>query len=292
VSDIGDPAGAQLSAELSTLGADARRVLAALAVLGRAPVSVDTVGEVSRVWDARPALDELDRRRLIVRESGNRLSVTPAVQGRLKSLLATEDEVDGVVQGLTRRAEDGRLAPGDIEAVDEATRIATETGRWAPLLRLAQASEATLAGTQRVDVWTRVVERRLEAARALGDQAAAAHAQQELDNLAAMEAPTRVVTTATEERAAAAPPAERAGMAWPFVLLVGLALAAAGTGLGYLLGSETSDATTVTETSPAQTEVMTETATGPTTTVTTTATETQTQTETEIQTVTETVPGR
>ena len=72
------------------------------------------------------------------------------------------------------------------------------------------------------------------------------------------------------------------------------ALAAAGAGLGYLLGSETSDATTVTETSPVETEAVTETATGPTTTVTTTSTETvtETQTVTEPQTVTETVPGR
>ena len=51
--------------------------------------------------------------------------------------------------------------------------------------------------------------------------------------------------TTTEEPA----PAARGGVAWPLVLLVGLALAAAGMGLGYLLGSETSDATTVTETS-------------------------------------------
>jgi hypothetical protein len=290
VSDLGDPAGSRLSAELSSLDADARRVAATLAVLGRAPVSVETLGEVSGVRDARPAVEELDRRRLIARVPGDRLSVAPEVQGRLKRLLASEDEVGAVLQGLTRRAEDGRLAAGDIDAVNEATRVASETGRWPELLRLAQAAEPTLATTNRLEDWTQIVERRLEAARALGDEAAAAHAQRELDRLAAMDAPTRVVTV-TEERTA---PAEKSGMMWPLVLLVGLALAAAGAGLGYLLGSETSDATTVTETSPVETEAVTETATGPTTTVTTTSTETvtETQTVTEPQTVTETIPGR
>ena len=290
MSDLGDPAGSRLSAELSSLDADARRVAATLAVLGRAPVSVETLGEVSRVRDARSAVEELERRRLIARVPGDRLSVAPEVQGRLKRLLASEDEVGAVLQGLTRRAEDGRLAAGDIDAVNEATRVASETGRWPELLRLAQAAEPTLATTNRLGEWTQIVERRLEAARALGDEAAAAHAQRELDRLAAMDAPTRVVTV-TEERAA---PAEKSGMMWPLVLLVGLALAAAGVGLGYLLGSETSDATTVTEISRVETEAVTETATGPTTTVTTTSTETvtETQTVTEPQTVTETVPGR
>jgi hypothetical protein len=287
VSDVGDPTGAQLSAELNTLDADARRVVGALAVLGRAPVSVETLGEVSGARDARRAVEELDRRRLIARLPGGRLSVAPGVQGRLKRLLAADDEVDAVLRGLIRRAEDGRLAAGDIDAVNEATRVASESGRWPQVLRLAQASEATLAGTQRVDIWTRIVERRLEAARALGDEAAAAHAQRELDSLAAMSAPTRVVT-ATEERAQA--PADRRGTMWPLLVLVALALAAAGVGLGYLIGNETADATTVTESTPTQTEVVTETATSPTETVTTTQTETQTVTEP--QTVTETVPGR
>lgn len=285
MSDLGDPTGAQLSAELRSLGAHAHRVLAALAVLGQAPVSVATLGEVTG-GDVRSAIEELDQQGLIVREPGDRVSVAPEVRGRLKSLIATDDQVDAVLRGLTRRAEDGRLSAGDLDAVNEATRVAAETGRWAALLRLAQAAEPTLAGTHRVEVWTPIVERRLEAARALGDQAAAAHAQRELDNLAVMEAPTRVITE-TEER-----PADRGGgVAWPLVLLVGLALGAAGAGLGYLIGNESSDAATVTETSRAQT--VTETATGSTTTttLTTTTTETETQTVTEAQTVTETVTG-
>jgi hypothetical protein len=263
-------------------------------VLGRATVSVETLAEFSGVRDVRPAVEELDRRRLVARVPGDRLSVAPGVQGRLRRLLAAEDEVDAVLRGLIRRAEDGRLTAGDIDAVNEATRVASETGRWRELLRLAQASEPALSTTNRVEDWAQIVERRLEAARALGDEAAAAHAQRELDRLAAMGAPTRVMTVA-EERAAPAP-AERSGMMWPLIVLVGLALAAAGIGLGYLIGNETSDATTVTETTPTETEAVTETATSPAATVevttTATQTETETQTVTEPQTVTVTVTGR
>jgi hypothetical protein len=288
VSGIGDPGGAQLSAELNTLDFNARRVLAALAVLGRAPVSVETLGEISGVSDARRVVEELDRRRLITREPGDRASVAPEVQGRVKRLLATDDEVDAVLQGLIRRSEDGRLSAGDIDAVDEATRVASETGRWPEVLRLAQASEPTLSTTHRLDAWTRITERRLEAARALGDEAAAAHAQRQLDRLAVMGTPTEVTRASTE--VVSAPP-DRRGTSWPLVVLAGIALAAAGAGLGYLIADQTSEAATVTESSPTETEVVTET-TGSTTTVevTTTATETSSVTETVTETQTVTVP--
>lgn len=289
MSDLGDPGGARLSTELGTLDFNARRVLAELAVLGRAPVSVETLGEISGVSDARPAIEELDRRRLITREPGDRASVAPEVQGRLKRLLATDDEVDAVLQGLIRRAEDGRLSAGDIDAVDEATRVASETGRWPAVLRLAQASEPTLSTTHRLDAWTRITERRLEAARALGDDAAAAHAQRQLESLAVMGAPTEVMRR-TETEVVSAPP-DRRGTSWPLVVLAGIALAAAGAGLGYLIADQTSEATTVTESSPTETDVVTET-TGSTTTVevTTTATETSSVTETVTETQTVTVP--
>lgn len=288
MSDLGDQAGRQLSAELSTLDVDARRALAALAVLGRSPVSAGTLAELSGVRDAGAAIEELLRRRLIGREPGDRLSVAPAVQGRLRHVLATDDEVDAVLQGLIRRAEDGRLAPGDIDAVDAATRVASETGRWPALLRLAQASDPTLASTQRVDVWTRIVERRMEAARALGDEAAAAHAQQELDRLAVMGAPTRVMTTETEVVRPA--PERSGGVNWPLAVLAGVALAALGIGLGYLIADQSSETTTVTESSPTETEVVTETGSATTVqeTTTVTSTEVQTVTSTEVQTVTET----
>lgn len=291
MSDLGDQSGAQLSAELGTLSGDARHVLASLAVFGRAPVSVPALAELSGIGDVRPAVQELEGRRLVRRQADDVVSLDPAVQARLKRLLATDDETDAVIAGLIHRAEDGRLEAVDVDAVDEGTRVASESGRWPQVLRLAQAAEPTLSAAQRVDPWTRIVERRLEAARALGDERAAAHARQELDRLAATGATTRVMTTQTEV-AASAQPAARDGTNWPLVVLAGIALAALGIGLGYLIGDQTAETTTITESTPTETEVVTETGQATTVQQTTTESETVTVPETvvETQTVTVTVP--
>jgi len=74
-------------------------------------------------------------------------------------------------------------------------------------------------------------------------------------------------------------------------VLAGVALAGAGVGLGYLIGNETAEGTTITQTSPSSTEVVIKTATGPTTTVEEATTETHTETETQTVTETETVGG-
>jgi hypothetical protein len=55
------------------------------------------------------------------------------------------------------------------DAVVELTRIAAETGRWAELLRLAEAAQTALSTTHRVEDWIEIVERRLEAARVVGE---------------------------------------------------------------------------------------------------------------------------
>jgi hypothetical protein len=205
VSDIGDRDEAQLSEELGTLDPNARYVVAALAVLGR-PASLQALGEVSGVPDPRPAVTELERRRLITREPGELVSVPDPVQGRLMRLLPTE----------------------------------------------------------------------------------AAHARRQLDRLAAMGAPTEVMRTSTETVSA---PPDRRGTNWPLAVLAGVALAAAGVGLGYLIADQTSEATTVTESSPAETQTVTGTGSTTTVEVTTTATETSTVTETATVTETVTVPG-
>ena len=51
----------------------------------------------------------------------------------------------------------------------ELTRIAAETGRWAELLRLAEAAQTAPSTTHRVEDWVEIVERRLEAARVVGE---------------------------------------------------------------------------------------------------------------------------
>ena len=76
--------------------------------------------------------------------SRDRYAVAAGVQGRLRRLLASADVVDRVLRGFIVIAEDGRLTIDDLDAVLELTRLAAETGRWAELLRLAEAAESVL----------------------------------------------------------------------------------------------------------------------------------------------------
>ena len=211
---------ARIEAELSSLDPGARSVLAALAVCGRASLSVEELGEVTQLSDLRLTLAELERRGLVVRD-GDRFSLAPPERGPLKRLLASVDAVDRVLRALIRIAEDGRLTLDDLDAVLELTRIAAQTGRWAELLRLAEAAEATLSTTRRVEEWVEIVERRLEAARAVGDSEAAMRAEQELARLRARAGPGGGVGTTVAVLAAAA-------------------IGAVGFGVGYLIGDQSS----------------------------------------------------
>jgi hypothetical protein len=279
---------AQLTAELRALDPDARLVLGVFAVAARASLSVAELAEIAGLPDARPAVAELERRGLVVRENGDRYAVAPAVQGRLKRVLASADVVDRVLRAFIQIAEDGRLTIDDLDAVAELTRVAAETGRWAELLRLAEAAESTLSTTRRVEAWVVIVERRLEAARVLGDTRAASRAEAELDRVAR----TGGVTTVGYPEAEESSPS--GGPSTALALLGAAVVGAVGIGVGYAIGDQTSegsDTTTLTETvSSTETETVTE--EGGTETVTETgATVTETETVTETVTETETVVG-
>jgi hypothetical protein len=279
---------AQLTAELRALDPDARLVLGVFAVAARASLSVAELAEIAGLPDARPAVAELERRGLVVRENGDRYAVAPAVQGRLKRVLASADVVDRVLRAFIQIAEDGRLTIDDLDAVAELTRVAAETGRWAELLRLAEAAESTLSTTRRVQAWVEIVERRLEAARVLGDTRAASRAEAELDRIARTAAATTVAYPEAEESSPSGGPSTA------LALLGAAVVGAVGIGVGYAIGDQTSegsDTTTLTETvSSTETETVTE--EGGTETVTETgATVTETETVTETVTETETVVG-
>ena len=283
---------AQLTAELRALDPDARLVLGVFAVVGRASLSLAELAEIGGLPDARPAVAELERRGLVVRADGDRYAVAPAVQGRLKRVLASADVVDRVLRAFIRIAEDGRLTIDDLDAVAELTRVAAETGRWAELLQLAEAAESTLSTTRRVEAWVDIVERRLEAARVLGDTKAASRAEAELDRIARTAGATTVAYTEAEETTPSGGPSTA------LALLGAAVVGAIGIGVGYAIGdqtSEESDATTLTET-VSSTETVTITEEGGTATETETVTETgatvtETETATETVTETETVVG-
>ncbi len=244
-------------AELGSLDPGARLVLGALAVVAPASLSVEELGEITEVSEAQLALAELERRGLVLRE-GDRYSLAPEEQGRLKRLFASLDTVDRVLRGFIDIAEDGRLTLDDLDAILGLTRIAAETGHWEELLRLAEAAETTLSTTRRVEDWAEIVERRLEAAQAVGDSEAAKSAQHELDHLKS--AGGGVSTTAAVVTAAA--------------------IGAIALGAGYLVGNQSSAESDGGSKKAARTVTKTKAAEGVTETVTETETVTQTVTVT------------
>jgi hypothetical protein len=275
---------AQIEAEIRSLDADARLVLAALAVTGRGSLTEAELHEITGIPDVRIALAELERRALLVRESGDRFRVPPAKQSRLKRLLASADVIDRALRGFIRIAEDGRLTLDDLDAVVELTRIAAATGHWADLLRLAETAQTSLSVTHRVEEWVEIVERRLEAARAVGDGDSTMRAEEELDRLARRPG-SAGGEGATDERRVAARSGGR-GARWALAALGATAIAAAGVAAGFAIGDEPAAGDVVTETT---TELSTETETDTETTTETVTTAGDTVTETETVTTTETV---
>jgi hypothetical protein len=255
VTESNEPDDPQSEAELRSLSLEARDVLAALAVCGGASLSVEELGEITGLSELRLTLAELERRGLVVRD-GDRFSLAPPERGPLKRLLGSVDVVDRVLRAFIGIAEDGRLTLDDLDAVVELTGIAAQGGRWRDLLRLAEAAETTLSVTHRVEEWVEIVERRREAARALGDGDAARRAERELDRLGA-----RAATGVG------------GGPRIALSVLAAVAIGAVGVAAGYLIGDRSSGESTetVTEAGAAATETITETAT---TTTTTTVTET------------------
>jgi hypothetical protein len=244
--------------ELGSLDPGARLILAALAVVAPGSLSLEEVTEVTEVSESQPALAELQRRGLVIRE-GDRFSLAPEERER-KGLLASLDVIDRVLRGFIAIAEDGRLTLEDLDAVLGLTRIAAETGRWAGLLRLVEATETTLSTTRRVEEWVEIVERRLEAAEAVGNRKAARQAKRELGQL----------------RKTA-----RQGIGVPTTVaaLAAVAIAAVSLGAGYLIGNQSADESNAGKAKGAKTVTKTETE----------AAETVTETVTETETVTTTV---
>jgi hypothetical protein len=270
-----------LPERIAALRPEEHRSLGVLAVVAPASLAVDEVSRLAEVASSLPALTALAQQGLVRREPSGRWSLAPESAARLKRLLAGLDTTDRVLRGFIGIAEDGRLDMADLDAVVELTRIAAETGRWSELLRLAEAAQTALSTTHRVEEWVEIVERRLEAARVVGDTAAMARAQAELARLA----------ETSDARPPPPGPSTPGALRWLLAIAAVVVAVLVGLGVGYLVGNSGGDdggagsgATTLTVTAPVTTEVTT-----PGQTVTETQTETITETVTETTTVTETV---
>ena len=105
-----EPDDAQSEAELRSLDPGARDVLVALAVCGRASLSVEEFAEITGLSEVRLALRELERRGLVVRD-GDRFSLAPPERGPLKRLLGGISPAGSLFGPISWQSHSSNLPP-------------------------------------------------------------------------------------------------------------------------------------------------------------------------------------
>jgi hypothetical protein len=300
------------------LSPEARRVLATLAVIGRASLSTDELSDLVEVADVAPLMDDLERRGLVERDRRGRYSVFERVGAPIRRADEASASADRLLQYLAALARGGELTAArlaeDAEAILGLSEWAAATRRWATVLELVKALQGCYRVANRVQEWLTLLEHGRSAARALGDtrqevwmleqlasasQAAgdpdaARRYAREADELSRGGAPTAERTFRPETTAAAGGSLPRLALWLASLVVVG----GAGVGAGYALGNGNGDVgvTTahvkVTATLRGRTTTATKKITLPATTVTSTTTTVSTTTETTTVTTTTTTAAQ
>ena len=287
--DEGWPGGDSEETHVLPLPPEERRVLATLAVVGRASLSEDELAELVELADVSPLVADLERRGLVRTDERRRSTALGRLSEdirRTDEALATGERVLGYFSTLARS---GRLTPErlaeDSEAILGLSEWAAEAARWQRLLELVQTLQSSYELAQRIEEWIELLRRGRQAVRALGDRqaeiwvldrlaaasaavgdsAAAAEYRREADELRRREAGTTTTRSARTSTWRVA-----AWVAGAFLL------GALGVGVGYAIGNAGSGGTVTSGTV--------------TRTVTTSTTATETTTATATETTTTTVP--
>ncbi len=150
-----------------------RRVLAALAVVGRASLSADELAELTEVGEIASVVADLERRGLVTRDEKQRCAL-----GRFGEEIRKADDAlstgESLLQYMTTLAETGQLTPerllDDAEAILGLTEWAAELQRWEGLLELVKTLQAGFGIASRIEQWLALLDRGRSAARALDDR--------------------------------------------------------------------------------------------------------------------------
>jgi hypothetical protein len=162
---------------LATRSEDEQRVLAALAVPMGASVGEEHLNELAGVADARPALESLQRRKLVQAHSP-RYSLTGSMDEALREEWDLTPWYERALVYFATWAEEQRHAPDRVleeaDAILGVLQRSAQEGRWVGTVRLGRVVEGPLAVRGHWGAWAETLERELEAARQLGDRAAKA----------------------------------------------------------------------------------------------------------------------
>jgi hypothetical protein len=271
--------------QIAALPVAERRVLAALAIVGRASLSGDELAELAEVHDVTPLVADLERRGLIRRDEKKRYRALDRIGEEIRRTDTVLSTGERLLQYVTTLAKDGQLTPerllDDAEAVLGLAEWAAECQQWERLLELVKTLQACFGIASRVEEWLTLLDRGHSAARALGDRQSEIWV---LRQLAAALASTGDLPAAqqrlreADELQAGRPLSLRRVTLWTLGVI---AFATAGGAAGYAIGDSnagTGPTTTVpvTVTAGGQTVTRFQTVTSPATTVLSTTTVTAT----------------
>lgn len=192
-SDAADVRGAAIgTVELATIPEVDRKVLGVLAALGSAPIRAEHLEELTGEGNLDGVLERL-RRRGLVRAASPAFTLAQAISPEAERFLEAERWRERVVEhflewGARNRNDTGRLLRS-LDAMLAALSLAWDTGRPGDYLALAGIVEEPLLVARR---WGTVLGRTLEAAEAVGDDAARALAHHEIGTRALGEERRRV----------------------------------------------------------------------------------------------------
>lgn len=263
---------------IATLPVAERRVLAALAVVGRASLSGGELAELTEVKDVTPLVADLEQRELIERDEKQRYRALGGLGEEIRQTDAALSAGERMLQYVMTLARGGQLTPerllDDAEAVLGLTEWAADCQQWEQLLELVKTLQACFEIESRVEEWLTLLDRARSAARALDDrQSEVWVSRQTIAALASADNLSTVSQGANEPGTSIS--LQRIAL-WTLGLIVA---AAAGGAAGYAIGDSSGTVgpgVTTTVTVGGQTVTKFKTVTSPPTTVFSTATVTTT----------------
>ena len=198
VSDAANVRGAAIgSVELATLPEVDRRVLGILAAVGTAPIRAEHLEALTGERELDDVLERL-RRRGLVKAASPAFTLAEGIGPEEEAFLEAETWRERVVEhflgwGERNRKDTGRLLRS-LDAILAAMKWAAVSGRRRDYLGLARLVEEPLLVARRWGTWGSVLQRSLEAAEAVGDDAARALAHHQLGTRALGQGHRRAAT--------------------------------------------------------------------------------------------------
>jgi len=181
------PAATLTAQVLASLSEQERILLAAMAALGDAPVHAEHLGKITNLPNISPILQTLQQRGLAQAHSP-RYSLTGDLAQTLQQTWGLAPWAERALAHFTTWAEGQQQTPGHLleeaDALLQVLEQAVQAKRWESVLRLGRAVEGALAVGKRWGAWAQVLRWILQAAQALGEQAAQSWALHQLGSRA------------------------------------------------------------------------------------------------------------